>query len=126
MIGKRHPRGETRAGGLQPIKKLLRPRDPAKRKYRPVDLRHFHPATHAPDLGTPASRSDLRPHIRFASRDRNHVGALRRMQRFAQIAGRQQMVVQIGAAQQQDVNVAMQLPMLKPIVEQMHANLLTR
>ncbi len=126
MIGKRNPRGEPRAGRFQSIEKLRRPRDAAKRNHRPIDLRHFHPAAHAPDFGTPAARSDLRLHFRFVRRDRNHVGALRRVQCFAKISGRQQMVVQIGAAQQQDVHVARKLAMLKPIVEKMHANSLTR
>ena len=46
------------------------------------------------------------------------------MQCFAQVAGGQQVVGQIAAAEQQNVDVAGELAVLKAIVEQMDANLL--
>ena len=55
----------------------------------------------------------------FVRWNRNHLRALRCMQWLAQIAGGKQMIVQIAAAEEQDVDVAGELAMLKAVVEKM-------
>ena len=46
------------------------------------------------------------------------------MQRLAQVAGWKQPVLHIGSAHQQNVDVAVKLPVLKPIVENVDGNAL--
>src|SRR5208283_325379 len=126
MIGKSEAVREAQPGELQPIKELLRPRDPAEGRDRAFDARDFHFPVQAPDLGSPAPCSDLRLKLRLITWYRNYIRAPRGTQCFAQIARREQMVLQVAPAQEQDVDIAVELAMLKTVVEQMDAGALTR
>ncbi len=57
----------------------------------------------------------------FVLRDCDHLCPLDRAQRLAQIAGREQPVVNVAAAEEENVEIAVKLAMLKAIVEQVDA-----
>src|SRR5208283_3554033 len=77
MIGKSEAVREAQPGELQPIKELLRPRDPAEGRDRAFDARDFHFPVQAPDLGSPAPCSDLRLKLRLITWYRNYIRAPR-------------------------------------------------
>ena len=92
------PRRQAQARLFQPVKKLLRTRDSAKRNHRPIDLRHVHATPQTPHLSLPAASIHPFRNLGFVFRDGNDVRPLRCMQCFAQIAGRKQMIGEIPAA----------------------------
>ena len=65
-------------------------------------------------LANPSAQARFNP---GRGRDRDDVGALGGMQRLSQIAGRQQVTVPVFAIEEQDVDVAGELAVLKAVIE---------
>ena len=128
VVGESGAGSKTRSCRLEPLKELLRPRNTAESGDRPVNWRDFHTAAQAPDRPLPASQPaaiiDLLFNIAYVCGYRDHIRTLCRTQRLPQVSRGEQAIGEVTAAQQQDVDVACELAVLKPIVKQMDANLL--
>src|SRR6185437_388667 len=129
VIAKNPPPCEPYPGGFQTRKELLRPCDPAKRQHRTSDLRHIHAAPQAPDRPDPSRLlgiaidwhrlQQISRKLFVLSRNRQHSCSLQRGKRLPQISRGEKPISKIGAAEEQDVDIAMKLPVLKAVVEKM-------
>ncbi len=126
VIGEGKPRRDVQARALDACEKLLRSRDPAKHNYGAINLRNFHPPMQSPNCLLPTLSLDPIRNFGLVCRNRDYVRPFCCMQYLAQIAGWKQMIMQIGATQQQNLHISMELAMLKSIVEQMRPGLRTR
>src|SRR5208282_4299031 len=95
VVGEGCARGELHPGRFEPLKELIWARDTTERGNGAVDGWNFHAAMQAPHGSPPPSGFDLIFYIGFIGGDRDHLRALRRTQRLAQVTGGKQMVVQV-------------------------------
>ena len=119
VVGKNGADRDLQAGGFETLKELLRPGNAAEGGNRPVNWRDVHAAAQAPDDSLPGPGSQPIFNVGFVCGNRNYVGTLGCAQWLAKISCGQQMVSKIAAAQEQNVDIAGKLAVLKAIVKQM-------
>ena len=108
---------EIQTGGFETGKELRRAGNAAEGEDRAGDVRGFHAALQSPDWAGPAPDAEFRFEIDIVCRDGEDICPLRRMQCLTQVACREQLIVPIGAADEKNVDVAMELPMLETVIE---------
>ena len=93
---------------------------PQKAMTGPDDLRDFHAAVETPDRAGPAPCAKFGFEIGIVCRDGEDVCPAGRLQCLAQIAGGQQVIVPVLATDEQNVDIAVELAMLKAVVEDVY------
>jgi len=119
VIGEGDARCQLHAGRFQPLKKLLGPRDSAKCHHRSVDVWHFHAPPYAPHRSLKSAGPRPLRNLRLVRWYGENASPLRCAQCLAQISRGQEMIAEVSRTEQQNVYVAMELAMLKPIIEKM-------
>ena len=109
--------GKCKRRGFEADEKLLGARDTAESDYRSADLRNFHAASQAPDRTGPTPGAEFGFECGIVCRDGEGVCPLRRLQSFAKISGWEEMIAPIFSVDQKDVDVAVELAVLKAVVE---------
>jgi hypothetical protein len=121
MIAKAESRRELHARAFEPREELFRARNATKGRGRAIDGRDFHVPAQAPDLSAPAARSDHCFKFWFIPRNCDDMSATCGTQRFTEAPGREEMVGKVSTVEKKNVEVAVELAVLKTIVEQMNA-----
>lgn len=107
------------AGAGDACEELLGARNSAEGQYRALDLRDFHGSMQAPDRAAPAPRTQFGFEFFLVGGDCDDVGPPGRRLIFAEVSRGEQAVMPIRAVQDQDVDIAMKLAVLKAVVQKM-------
>ena len=108
---------EADARSFEASKELLGAGYAAESDDRPGDLRNFHASAQSPDGTGPTPGAKVGFEISIVGGDSQDARPLGCVQSFTEIAGRKQVVVPIFATDQQNVDIAMKLSMLKSVIE---------
>jgi hypothetical protein len=117
VVAEGDPFRDPDAGGFQSSEKLLRPGDPAEGNDWAVDRRNFHAPAQAPDEPAPSGPAEIGFEPRFIRWNSDDVRPLGRAQRLAQVSGRQEAVAPILPIEQQDIYIAVKLPVLEAVIQ---------
>ena len=123
VVGECAPCSDPQAGSFEAVKELPWECDAAEGGHGAIDGGDLYGAMQAPDRSLPTPGAEFCFQLGVVGWNRHHGSAAGGLERLAEIACRKQAIAPIALVEQQNVNVAVELAVLKAVIEKMNAYL---